>query len=394
MRIDISSRGGIYSRFWIIVSSVTGVVSPLVLPKTAAFFATTTALFSKMPSSLLSSSLLEVEQKFSFTNRSDIEDRLRRENFVPIKEITMVDWYFDRFEDVDNYDNDDGDGDDSCYSLDLPLVRQDHWLRFRKILSQNNKSNVENECGKWQLKRGTANAAKSINSSTVYEEVEGIEAVRIAHSILMQSQSQKTKSHDDQTTKSSNSDTLFVGYVIPVLPIPDINNDLEPFARIETRRSTWKQIEMSTKSNTTTTTSSNCCDTSSLFPNLIVDLDCVPNGYNLGEVEAVVDGNDISAVINEEEAVNIFKKKDRAIAQAQKEIQEFLRILLKNDNEENISGDEGNDSLSSSPIQQKPPMGKLEHFLFCNRPRIYRLCIESGVIPQSQLSSKPPDMME
>mmetsp|Transcript_17927 Transcript_17927/g.19424 ORF Transcript_17927/g.19424 Transcript_17927/m.19424 type:complete len:355 (-) Transcript_17927:348-1412(-) len=327
-------------------------------------------------SSTLSSSVLEVEQKFSFTNRSNIEDRLRQENFVPINEITMVDWYFDRLEDVDNYDDGDvdGDGDDSCYSLDLPLVRQDQWLRFRKILSHNNKSKVENQSGKWQLKRGTKNAANSSNSSSVYEEIEGIEAVRITHSILMQSQSQKTKSHDDKTTKSSSADTLFFGYVIPVLPIPDIYNDLEPFARIETRRSTWQQIEMSTKNNTTTTTSSNYGDNCSLFPNLIVDLDCVPDGYNLGEVEVVVDGNDINAVVNEEEA----------IALAQKKIEEFLKILLQNENEENEKGDEGNNSLSSLPIQRRPPMGKLEHFLFCNRPRIYRLCIESGVIPQRQ----------
>jgi len=379
MRIDVSSQGSIYSRCWIIASpvTVTGVVSPLVVPKTTALFATTTALFSKMPSSslsTLSSSVLEVEQKFSFTNRSNIEDRLRQENFVPINEITMVDWYFDRLEDVDIYDDGDGDGDDSCYSLDLPLVRQDHWLRFRKILSHNNKSKVENQSGKWQLKRGTKNAANSSNSSSVYEEIEGIEAVRITHSILMQSQSQKTKSHDDKTTKSSSADTLFFGYVIPVLPIPDINNDLEPFARIETRRSTWQQIEMSTKNNTTTTTSSNYGDNCSLFPNLIVDLDCVPDGYNLGEVEVVVDGNDINAVVNEEEA----------IALAQKKIEEFLKILLQNENEENEKGDEGNNSLSSLPIQRRPPMGKLEHFLFCNRPRIYRLCIESGVIPQRQ----------
>jgi len=370
-RIDVSSQGNIYSRCWII--------TPLALPKTTAFFATTTALFSKMPSSslsTLSSSVLEVEQKFSFTNRSNIEDRLRQENFVSINEITMVDWYFDRLEDVDNYDDGDGDGDgdDSCYSLDLPLVRQDHWLRFRKILSHNNKSKVENQSGKWQLKRGTKSAANSSNSSSVYEEIEGIEAVRIAHFILMQSQSQKTKSHDDKTTKSSSTDTSFAGYVIPVLPIPDINNDLEPFARIETRRSTWQQIEMSTKNNTTTTTSSNYGDNGSLFPNLIVDLDCVPDGYNLGEVEVVVDGNDINAVINEEEA----------IALAQKQIEEFLKILLQNENEENEKDDEGNNSLSSLPIQQRPPMGKLEHFLFCNRPRIYRLCIESGVIPQRQ----------
>jgi hypothetical protein len=396
MRVDIKHHNSSYSRYWMIVFFVTGGVSPLrvIIPKAVAFFATTTPLFSKMQStssslpmslSLLSSSLLEVEQKFSFTNRSDIENRLRREDFVLVKEVTMVDWYFDRFN-----DNDDDDADDHTdyNSLDLPLVRRDHWLRYREILSSednNNKNGSDNNCGgtgKWQLKRGTTarntnnnnnNVSSGCSTTTVYEEVEGLDAVRIAHSILEQSQSQ---SQPQKATSSAICNNLFNEYIIPVVPIPDIKN-LEPFARIETRRSTWKQKIMEHNNNNSTTNDDDASSTfSSLFPNLIVDLDCTPDGYNLGEVEAVVDSKNINAaavtaaVMSEEEVTEVSQNNDRAVAQAKEEIQQFLSILIKNDEQQQ---------------QQRPPMGKLENFLFCNRPRMHRMCIESGVIPQPQI---------
>ena len=327
---------------------------------------------------MLSSSLLEIEQKFSFTNRSDIEDRLRRENFVSIKEVTMVDWYFDRFN--DNVDDDDDD--DDYNSLDLPLVRQDHWLRYREILSsQDNENsndsdsgNDSDRTGKWQLKRGTNtrttnnnNDSSSCSTTTVYEEVEGLDAVRIANSILKQS----LQSQPQNATKSKSNSLLFDEFIIPVLPIPDIKN-LEPFARIVTRRSTWKQKIMQQNNNKSTTNSSDASSLS-LFPNLIVDLDCTPDGYNLGEVEAVVDCKNINAaataVMSEEEVTEVSKNNDRAVSQAKEDIQHLLSNLSKNDRQQQ---------------QQRPPMGKLENFLFCNRPRMYRMCIESGVIPQQQ----------
>jgi hypothetical protein len=391
MRIDIRHDSS-YSRYWTIVFFVTGGISPLrvIIPKAVAFIATTAPLFSRMQStssssslslSMLSSSLLEIEQKFSFTNRSDIEDRLRRVNFVLVKEVTMVDWYFDRFN-----DNDDDDDDDDYNSLDLPLVQQDHWLRYREILSsQDNKNNndSDNDCdgtGKWQLKRGTNarttnsnNDSSGCSTTTVYEEVEGLDAVRIAHSILEQS----PLSQPQKATSSTNFNTLlFDECIIPVLPIPDIKN-LEPFARIETRRSTWKQKIMQQNDNNNSTTNGDGAFSSySLFPNLTVDLDCTPDGYNLGEVEAVVDCKNINAaataaaIMSEEEVTEVSKNNDRTAAQAKEDIQQLLSILFKNDDQQQ---------------QQRPPMGKLENFLFCNRPRMYRMCIESGVIPQQQI---------
>ena len=390
MRIDIIHDSS-YSRYWMIAFFVTGGVSPLrvIIPKAVAFIATTTPLFSTMQStsssssslslSMLSSSLLEIEQKFSFTNRSDIEDRLRRENFVSIKEVTMVDWYFDRFN--DNVDDDDDD--DDYNSLDLPLVRQDHWLRYREILSsQDNENsndsdsgNDSDRTGKWQLKRGTNtrttnnnNDSSSCSTTTVYEEVEGLDAVRIANSILKQS----LQSQPQNATKSKSNSLLFDEFIIPVLPISDIKN-LEPFARIVTRRSTWKQKIMQ-QNNDRSTTNSSDASSLSLFPNLIVDLDCTPDGYNLGEVEAVVDCKNINAaataVMSEEEVTEVSKNNDRAVSQAKEDIQQLLSNLSKNDKQQQ---------------QQRPPMGKLENFLFCNRPRMYRMCIESGVIPQQQI---------
>jgi hypothetical protein len=190
---------------------------------------------------------------------------------------------------------------------------------------------------------------------------------------LEQSQSQ---SQPQKATSSAICNNLFNEYIIPVVPIPDIKN-LEPFARIETRRSTWKQKIMEHNNNNSTTNDDDASSTfSSLFPNLIVDLDCTPDGYNLGEVEAViVDSKNINAaavtaaVMSEEEVTEV-SHNDQAVAQAKEEIQLFLSILFKNDEQQQ---------------QQRPPMGKLENFLFCNRPRMHRMCIESGVIPQPQI---------
>lgn len=218
---------------------VTGTVSVflLMLVKKSEAFVVKKNMPRTTSLSTTSSSLIEIEQKFTFTNRSATEDILRKEGFLPMKETTMVDWYFDLVENEEQDGNEDrysyGAVDDLCdSSLDLPLIRRDHWMRYREILLENNKSYGNNGLGIWQLKRGNTKIrdknSKSNDGSTVYEEVEGIEAVQIAHSIIRKSQSQKLKRTVEAAT--TNNDTLFDGYVIPVWPIPGINNDLKPFA--------------------------------------------------------------------------------------------------------------------------------------------------------------------
>ena len=306
--------------------------------------------------------MLEVEQKFPFSDRSDLEERLRKEGFAPVKDLTMVDWYFDRF--VDNGDND---------YLELPLVRRDHWLRYRETITENANDND----GQWQLKRGNKGDGRSGGGATVYEEIEGIQAVDIAHSVLKESTSSLSANSEEAVATS----TSFDGHPIPVLPIPDC--DVVPLARIVTHRAKWKQ-EQQQQPPKTGNVNANDSDTS--FPNLVVDLDTTPDGYAIGEVEAVVEGEDCninidSATTKEAETATAEAKarNDRTVSRARADIEQFLARLLLDDGDDN-----GESQSSSSATNRRPPMGKLEQFLSQNRPRIYKACFEAGVIP------KPP----
>eukprot|EP00534_Pseudo-nitzschia_fraudulenta_P006820 CAMPEP_0201186932 /NCGR_PEP_ID=MMETSP0851-20130426/132453_1 /ASSEMBLY_ACC=CAM_ASM_000631 /TAXON_ID=183588 /ORGANISM="Pseudo-nitzschia fraudulenta, Strain WWA7" /LENGTH=314 /DNA_ID=CAMNT_0047472331 /DNA_START=92 /DNA_END=1036 /DNA_ORIENTATION=- len=288
--------------------------------------------------------VLEVEQKFSFEDRSDLEDRLRKEGFAPVKEVAMVDWYFDRFVD-------DGK-EDSC--LELPLVRRDHWLRYREVTS----SNSNGGGGEWQLKRGTSSGGSSGGrGATVYEEIEGVRAVEIARSVL-QEQEQRLLSFPPPSPPTA---TAFDGHPVPVLPLDGC--EVVPFARIVTNRAKWKP-ESSNGGG---------------FSHLVVDLDTTPDGFAIGEVEALVESDDcsIESTGTKEKAVAAEAANDRAVAQARADIRRFLAILLDDDDE--IDG--GNDNPAAA-ITRRPPMGKLEGFLFRNRPRIHAVCVESGVIPE------------
>jgi len=364
---------------------------------------------SSSPSS--SSSLVEVERKFIFSNRSAIEDILRQENFALIQETTMVDWYFDCVEDQNDVgssddNNDDADVDDPCNysSSDLPLIRQDHWLRYREILKQNNETYKNNELAKWQLKRGNTQIANNNSNnnnnntkdgSTVYEEVEGIEAVQIAYSIIKKSQLQTVRYPDSKkrvvattlTTHATN-DTLLDGYDIPVFPIRSIGYDLTPLARIETRRFSWKKPNSlsSATNNKLTTKMTNVNTTHSLFSTLTIDLDSTPDGYNVGEVEIIVDDEYIENSLMSKDEAKMNDSPERFIVQAQEEIEQFLRILYRSDKTDHEIENEET-TLIPELTQYQPPMGKLEHFLFHHRPRTYNKCIRMGAFPDLKTTS-------
>ena len=178
---------------------------------------------SKMtsPSSLYGTTqkLLEVEQKFSFLDRSDIEERLRQTGFSPVKEFTMVDWYFDRFV-----------GDEMRRS-DMPLIRHDHWLRYREVIVGD--GNSSGDYGKWQLKRG--NKGGDDVGATVYEEIDGMRAVEISLSLLQEQPLPSPQSKNNEEVAMQ----LFDGHPVPKLPISGC--DVLPFARIVTHRAKWKQ---------------------------------------------------------------------------------------------------------------------------------------------------------
>ncbi len=270
--------------------------------------------------------MLEVEQKFPFSDRSFLEKGLRQRGFEPVKELTMVDWYFDRFVD---------DEDSSPQTLELPLVRSDHWLRYRE---------TNNNQGQWQLKRGNKSGSGGL---TVYEEIEGIQALEIARTVVRASK----KTSIDQPLDAAST---FDGHSVPELPMDDC--DVRPFARIVTHRAKWKRQQTSE-------------ETPSLS-DLVVDLDTTPDGFAVGEVEVLVEGEDCSSIESQEQADQAQARNDQAVAAARETIQGFLASLL-----------EGQDT--------HPPMGKLEQFLSQKRPKMYEACVEAGVIPKPKASKEP-----
>jgi hypothetical protein len=246
---------------------------------------------------------LEVEQKF-YTNPNDnnnnnnetICSKLESMGFVekgPTK--TMTDWYFD----VPN---------------NLTLSLNDCWLRYREVGAKK---------GKWQLKQGQQDRTLSTNSATVYKEVEGIEAVEIALSIL----SQGADSSLDPIEGLAQGQ-LFDGHQIPTMPISNHAKVhlLTPYVRLVTKRSSWV---LSSKE----------------YNPIQVDLDTTNTYYAVGEVEMVIDD-------------------EADLQEAKRKIQEVIDKLQEGQNEQ----------------EQGPPLGKLEHFLQTQRYDHYQALIQSGIL--------------
>lgn len=229
---------------------------------------------------------LEVEQKFQLSDLQNLESRLKLLGFVPSGRVLFVDWYFD------------------TARSDLSL--QDYWLRFREKAGEE---------GNWELKRGSGHNS----SSTVYEEIEGQDAVSIALSMISV----------DECTAPTYEIPSFEGFDAPQFAGLENEIPLYPFCRIETSRSRWE---------------TNLTDPDNAYLGLVVDLDETNTGHAVGEVEMVVE--DASRV-----------------ADAKRRVQELVAKL--------IEGVEPPDS---------PAVGKLEHFLMTQRPDHYAACVRSGVI--------------
>jgi len=244
---------------------------------------------------------IEVEQKFSTEHLDAVHKRLGDIGFIPGKESKFMDWYFD--------------------NTDFTLCTQDCWLRFRHPSDSPDK-------GSWQLKKGRriSNYVSMGCSSTIYEEMEGSDAIDIVETLL-EAGSAKTKdmSIDDDDAGNATMD----GYAIPKIPRLS-GYAMKPFARIETIRSSWKAIATDTES------------IDQIYDCITVDIDGTDYGYTVGEVETVV---------TTDEEVNDAKEK-------------VQRVI------EEITGEE--------PSGPSPAIGKLETYLIKNRPDVYEACIKSG----------------
>ncbi len=265
---------------------------------------------------------IEVEQKFvvsgSNSGNGDLKERLIEMGFKSVKNgdsdddtVTFMDWYFD----VLPADR-------------LVLCTQDCWLRYRHI-----SSDVRN--GSWQLKQGNGNAS---TRSTVYQEIEGDEALRKVQSILEESSLAK-----DETKVPIVKIEEMDGYKVPRI---SKNHDgnlslihlLEPYSRIETTRSSWtRSIRQEDK----------CGGQSkdSIYDMITVDIDATDFGHMVGEVECIVS--------NEDE-----------ISEAKARIQDVINDLM-------MGRELNGDTLT---------LGKLETFLIQNQPEIYEVCVNSGAM--------------
>lgn len=249
--------------------------------------------FMKRALKMTSSVVFEVEQKFALAvpeSSHQVEAKLVELGMENKATQVFVDWYFD-----------------------LPnwiLTTSNCWLRHR-------------EARGWQLKRGTQQADdNNQDGATVYQELEGDDAIQATLAML------------PLYTKEEGTGTIPTEYQqfdIPQLPQP---NNLVPFARIRTTRSTW-------------TAPANCKD--SKLVDLIVDLDATDYGYMVGEVEMVV-----------------YNKADVAAARAR--VKAFAAQLVPDSN---------NDKAVA-------PLGKLEFYMIQNRPDHYNACITTGSMQKAQ----------
>jgi CYTH domain len=266
---------------------------------------------------------LEVERKFSLlgADLNSLADRLRQAGLKEAGCKEMVDWYFDDCSPFSSTSS-------SSSSLQYPLIRQDCWLRYRTIVAEENGS-TDNNSGTWQLKRGRK-VNQNSSGTTVYEEIEGEEALKITQTLLPSRNSGSSEEDASTTTSSAPTTPLFDGlFHVPPITI----SGMQPFARITTKRSSW--IMSSNDHDTDSSCSSSSSSSSNLFGLLTVDLDTTDYGHAIGEVEAVVTN-----------------AKDVAMAQAKVD-----------------------DLVKQLQVGSDGAMGKLEYYLKLKRPEILQIIL-------------------
>ena len=236
---------------------------------------------------------IEVERKFLIKNVEELEEKLlAMDGFTRVACQTFKDSYYD--------------------IVNEPTITlKDHWLRYREYEKSNQ------IVGKWQLKK-PAIKGKSSNSkeTSVYEEVEGLNAVKEAISIGIQ---------DNNTTKietDGDDQALILGLLE--------SNGFQCFASFSTQRSSWTVA----------------FDQSSFIKSFQIDLDVTNFSHKVGEIEAIV-----------------YNESD--IKVAQDKVKALVDIL---------------DLTVCSEDSSQRAEGKLERYLRENRPEHYEACIKAGIL--------------
>ena len=289
-RFEMAIRRALINRAILIATFYSGcgtLKSQALLQKTAKFLSSGRLRYPKDTRLGLATSrkMLEVEQKFLLTDAINLESKLLDLGFVPTGKATIVDWYFD--------------------TPDICLTSQDCWFRFRE----------KGSLGQWQLKRGRNQNSKS----TVYEELEGDEALAATLSLL-----------PDSTVLSTPTVQTMDGVTIPIVPGGQ-RKGLFPFCRLETTRSTWVSNEK---------------DRNNPYEKFVIDLDVTNTGYTVGEVETVVEHDD-------------------ELSLAKQQVESIINRIMEDSRRNSNDG---------------PPLGKLEHFLLNNRQDHYNALVQRGVV--------------
>ena len=209
---------------------------------------------------------LEVEQKFSLDSPSAIDSIETRLSSLGFKKCATGAQR--RFTD--------------CY-FDLPsphwtLTMHDCWLRYRDDFSE-----AYNVGGKWQLKIGRMLKEQyGGNRATVYEEIEGDEAVVAALSIIDKASTVSISDSSDGpqppsgTISLAGKEGILDGQEIPTIPGFGDSYNLIPFARFMTTRTGWTYPDDGGPE-------------SSMYAGITVDIDSADFGFAVGEVEVVVE---------------------------------------------------------------------------------------------------------
>eukprot|EP00527_Entomoneis_sp_CCMP2396_P002460 CAMPEP_0198153746 /NCGR_PEP_ID=MMETSP1443-20131203/65571_1 /TAXON_ID=186043 /ORGANISM="Entomoneis sp., Strain CCMP2396" /LENGTH=282 /DNA_ID=CAMNT_0043820191 /DNA_START=176 /DNA_END=1024 /DNA_ORIENTATION=- len=277
--------------------------------------------------------VLELEQKFAVT--SSTVQRLQQLGFEQIKELSMVDWYFD--------------------FAGYPLIQRDTWLRYRHLLlpDDNNNNNSDIEGGQWELKLGQRGmnqqqqTSKEQQKTTVYKELAGEDVfLSIQNMHLSVSDATDAAARTGEVAAAIRAE--FEGLAIP-RPQWKISAPLIPLARIVTHRSSWRKKSSSSFDDPST---------------LSVDLDQTDFGYNVGEAEIVVP---------------MERGQDKLPTESSKVV-ENAKVLIQ-DLIDQLTATDSHGQESPSIRNAGPAKGKLEYFLYHEKPQIYKVLQEAGLVP-------------
>lgn len=260
------------------------------------------------------SSELEIEKKFAITDAKKLEATLSSLGFEVTRREEFADWYFD---------------------LPAPhwhFSLNDCWFRYRekKIKIVNNYGWK----GTWQVKRGQKDKdeeQRDNDGMTVYEELQGKDAKKLILDMLADLSNGVTITKSEDADTQQQTSPLDFGHDVPYLAGAE---RLVPFARLETFRTCYENKQ------------------GGEFANLKVDVDKTDFGYMVGEVEAVLDGENTAQEVDAAKD-SIRKLVDLISSESQKDSDDDTNMIAR---------------------------GKLEYYLINNHRYHYDACVKAGVI--------------